>query len=151
MKGLGSQGSDLTVKYYVAKNSDQQDQLPAWDALSEESRLIVTRATVSIRKWKFLFLSASSLFLVIQPVFNSIREDRAEARQAELVKTEKASESSLVLQKLLMSNLQEISAQLVAAQIDRESLRQKISTLEQMQIKIQKEKDELEKKIKPGS
>lgn len=135
----------------MAKNSEQQDQLPPWEKLSENEKLLFTKSIISIRKWKFLFFAASSLFFVIQPVFNSWNTDRSQARQLEWAKSQKSSEDSMALSKLLMANLQDLSSQLVAAKIEVEALKTRIIGLEFEQTKIKKERDDLETKIKHGS
>lgn len=123
-----SQNNPKTVNVYVPQSESEKD-IP-WSELSSEQKTLFVKAALTIKKLKFALYALASLFFIVQPLYTSFNEDRNQARQAELTKAQKDSENSLALSKMTLSNLLELSSQIVSIKAENETLKARVNELE---------------------
>ena len=114
----------------MANNQDDKNDPLEWSRLSVTEKELVVKATLAIRKYKFLVLAIGSIFLSIQPIINNFYNSREKDRQAEITKLELAQGNSNEIMKQAVANMMNLSSELGQLRSENAALKTRISNLE---------------------
>lgn len=117
------------------KPKEPDDALPEWDSLSDSQKDLFTRTLLRIKVWRFVAFALSSTVLLLQPFLSSWYSAQEKNRAFELEKMQKSSETGSEMNRLIFTNLMDLSKELITLKAENEALRQ---TIHQLQINAAK-------------
>lgn len=105
------------------------DALPEWDSMTEAQKDLFTRTLLRIRVWRFLAFGLSSTVLLLQPFLSSWYSAQEKNRAFELEKMQRSAETGSEMNKLIFSNMMDLSKELVILKAENKILKNKVQEL----------------------
>lgn len=100
-----------------------------WENLSDNQRDIFVKSITRMRMWRFFCFAIGSILLALQPLFNDFLNSREKERDYELSKIEKQSSSDANLNNVVLTNLLNLSQELISLKVENEALKKRIQEL----------------------